>query len=80
MTGEHGVIYTIVIVTVNGVKCRALLDTGSVAHFISEKLVNLLGKRPILKQSRRMDMTLSRKQENLNLQCRDSKPKRRFQT
>ena len=28
-TGEQGVIYPIIIVRVNGVKCRALLDTGA---------------------------------------------------
>ena len=58
-TGEQGVIYPIVIVSVNGVKCRALLDTGAGSSYISDKLVNILGKRPVLKQNRQIDMMLS---------------------
>ena len=58
-TGEQRVIYPIVIVTINGVKCRALLDTGAGSSYISEKLVSLLGKRPVLKQNRQIDMMLS---------------------
>lgn len=57
--GEQSVIYPIVIVRVIGVKCRALLDTGAGSSYISEKLVNLLGKRPILRQNRQKDMMLS---------------------
>eukprot|EP00794_Sanderia_malayensis_P017914 gene17914-19691_t len=48
-TGEQGVIYPPVIVSVNGVKCRALLDTGAGSSYISNKL----------KQSRQIDMMLS---------------------
>eukprot|EP00795_Rhopilema_esculentum_P004345 gene4345-20561_t len=58
-TGEQGVIYPIVIVSVNGVKCRALLDTGAGSSYISDKLVNILGKRPVSKQNRQIDMMLS---------------------
>ena len=58
-SGEQRVIYPIVIVTVNGVRCRALLDTGAGSSYISEKLVSILGKRLILKQNRQIDMMLS---------------------
>eukprot|EP00795_Rhopilema_esculentum_P015888 gene15888-7220_t len=44
---------------VNGVKCRALLDTGAGSSCISDKLVNILGKRPVFKQNRQIDMMLS---------------------
>ncbi|KAK3751387.1 hypothetical protein QZH41_002580 [Actinostola sp. cb2023] len=38
--------HPVVVVTVNGVKCRALLDTGSTSTYISGLLVDLLGIKP----------------------------------
>ncbi|KAK3723360.1 hypothetical protein QZH41_012354, partial [Actinostola sp. cb2023] len=40
------VCHPVVVVTVNGVKCRALLDTGSTSTYISGLLVDLLGIKP----------------------------------
>eukprot|EP00795_Rhopilema_esculentum_P010297 gene10297-18996_t len=49
----------IVVDNVNGVKCRALLDTGVESSYISATLVNLLGIKPVLKQTRQIDRMLS---------------------
>eukprot|EP00795_Rhopilema_esculentum_P010285 gene10285-18982_t len=57
--GERGLMYPIVVDNVNGVKCRALLDTGVESSYISATLVNLLGIKPVLKQTRQIDRMLS---------------------
>ena len=51
--------YLFVVDNVYGVKCRALLDTSAESSYISATLVNLLGIKPVLKQSRQIDMMLS---------------------
>ncbi len=56
---EQGVIYPVVIVKVNGIKCRALLDTGAGSSYISAFLVNLLGKKPTTREYRQIDMMMT---------------------
>ena len=49
MTAAHvgeKVCHPVVIIKVNGVKCRALLDTGATGSYISAFLVNLLKVKP----------------------------------
>ena len=49
MTAAHvgeKVCHPVVIIKVNGVKCRALLDTGATGSYISALLVNLLKVKP----------------------------------
>ena len=49
MTAAHvgeKVCHPVVIIKVNGVKCRALLDTGATGSYISAFLVNLLKAKP----------------------------------
>ena len=41
-TNEQGIVYPVVVVKVNGVKCRALLDTGAGNSYISSKLIDVL--------------------------------------
>eukprot|EP00112_Aurelia_sp_Birch-Aquarium-sp1_P013324 Seg2820.4 transcript_id=Seg2820.4/GoldUCD/mRNA.D3Y31 product="hypothetical protein" protein_id=Seg2820.4/GoldUCD/D3Y31 len=70
-TGEGSVIYPVVVVKVNGVKCRALLDTGAESSYISATLAERIGKRPIRKETRRIDMmmhTTSKKVEIYHMQ------------
>ena len=54
-TGEGTVTYPVVVVIVNGVKCRALLDTGAGSCYVSEALIRHLGKKPVRKEHRRID-------------------------
>ena len=42
LTVEQGVIYPVVVVKVNGITCRALLDTGSGSSYISTKLADFM--------------------------------------
>ena len=45
-----------VTVDVNGVKCRALLDTGAGSSYASSTLLNCLHLRPIRQQFKRIEM------------------------
>ena len=39
---ESSVIYPVAIIKVNGIKCRALLDTGSGSSYASEAIIDFL--------------------------------------
>ena len=52
------VTYPVVVVKVNGVKCRALLDTGAGSSYASATLLDRIGEKPVRKENRRIDMML----------------------
>lgn len=51
-------VYPVVVVSVEGIKCRALLDTGSGNSYASAALLDLLPKRSRRKEVRRVEMML----------------------
>ena len=58
-TGENGrVVYPVVKVSVEGVLCRALLDTGAGSLYASAALLDKLSKRSCAKEVPRIDMML----------------------
>ena len=57
-TGEQSVIYSVVVLKIDGIKCRALIDTGAGSSYISEVLANLIGKQPVCKEIKQIDMML----------------------
>ena len=57
-TNEQGIVFPVMVVKVNGVKCRALLDTGASNSYISSKLMYVLNQRPIARKYRRIDMMM----------------------
>ena len=44
---------------VEGVTCRALLDTGSGSTYVSNRLVEEIGKKPIKCEQRQIDIMIS---------------------
>ena len=56
--GEGTVTYPVVVVIVNSVKCRALLDTEAGSCYVSEALVRHLCKKPVRREHRRIDMMM----------------------
>ena len=46
-TKEKEVVYPVVLVTINGIKCRALLDTGAGSSYISSTLAAHLQQAPV---------------------------------
>ena len=55
---QSNVIYPVVVVEVEGVKCRALLDTGSGNSYVSSTLMNLTKKKPIRQEIKTIEMML----------------------
>ena len=60
MTNEETrVVYPVVVVYVNGVKCRALLDTGAGSSYASSFLLDILNTQPIRKETKTIEMMMS---------------------
>ncbi|XP_028404021.1 uncharacterized protein LOC114526636 [Dendronephthya gigantea] len=57
-TGNAMVTYPVVIVDVNGVKCRALLDTGAGSSYASSALIDLIKAKPTRKEFKHIEMML----------------------
>ena len=55
---DKAVMYPIVVVSINGFKFRALLDTGAGSSYISSKLVKVIGLKADRKESRRIEMLM----------------------
>ena len=58
-TGEG--LCPVVVVEVNGIKCRALIDSGAGSSYVSAKFIDLLRLKPIATQTRSIDMLMSTK-------------------
>ena len=56
--GTGKVVYPVVAVEVNGVKCRALLDTGAGSSYASSAILDHLGVRPLREEFKRIEMML----------------------
>ena len=52
------VVYPVVVVDVEGVRCRALLDTGAGSSYASATLLDRIGVRPGRRQVRKIEMML----------------------
>jgi hypothetical protein len=55
---DNQVIYPVVIIEVDGIKTRALLDTGSGSCYTSAKLIDSLNKKPKEIQTKRIEMII----------------------
>ena len=54
-------LFPVVVVEVNGIKCRALIDSGAGSSYVSAKFIDLLRLKPIATQTRSIDMLMSTK-------------------
>ena len=76
-TGKGAVVYPVVIIEVEGVKCRALLDTGAGSSYASATLIDILNrKNPDRTEKKRIEMmmaTTSQKIDMYNVQISDVK-------
>ena len=50
--------YPVVIISVDGMKCRALLDTGAGSSYISSTIVSKLNKQPVRRYTKKIEMML----------------------
>ncbi|XP_046841042.1 uncharacterized protein LOC124435137 [Xenia sp. Carnegie-2017] len=64
-TGEG--IFPILVVKINGITCRALIDSGAGSSYISGKLASMLRVKPIETQTTKVDMLLTSKTTRLEI-------------
>jgi hypothetical protein len=58
LTPENHVTYPAVVVKVNGVECRALLDTGSGSSYASKALLDMIDQKPVRKEYRQIEIMM----------------------
>ena len=64
---ETNVTYPVAIIRVNGVKCRALLDTGSDSSYISESFIDLLKINPVRNEYKTIETLTNSTTKNLKI-------------
>ena len=58
-TGKGAVVYPVVIIEIEGVKCRALLDTGAGSTYASATLIDILNRKPDRTKKKRIEMMMA---------------------
>ena len=67
-TGENSEgIFPVVVVEINGIRCRALIDSGAGSSYVSARLVELLRVKPSLVQTKNIDMLMASKVAKLEV-------------
>ena len=56
---DDKVIHPVVIVNVDGIECRALIDSGAASSYASAKLLDKLGKKPIDVKYKKVEMLMA---------------------
>ena len=67
-TGEG--IFPVVVVKVNGVMCRALIDSGAGGSYASANLVTMIDEKPSETKLQRIDMLMDRRRHVWNITTR----------
>ena len=57
-TSSCSVTYPVVLIEIEGVKCRALIDTGAGASYTSSTLINHINKKTIQTETKKKIMKL----------------------
>ena len=56
LTTNTGLVtHPVLVIEVEGVKCRALIDTGAGSSYVPSKLINKINKEPVLRESKRIE-------------------------
>ena len=66
-TGGGQVVYPVVVVEVDGFRCRALLDTGTGSSYVSTTLISKLNRKPDRKEYKRIEIMIMEKSEDRNV-------------
>ena len=67
LTDQGDVTHPVVVLLVDGVKCRALLDTGAGSSYVSAGLMTFLKKRPIRKETKHIEMMMNSTTKNVEV-------------
>ena len=86
-TNSNACTYPLVIVNIEGIKCRALVDTGAGASYVSSTIINLINqktnKKPIRTESKQIETLLSSSIRNIpvySIEIKDINNKFSFKT
>lgn len=60
-------LFSAIVIEVNGIKCRALIDSGAASSYVSAKLIELLRLKPAEIQTKTIDMLMSSKVARLEV-------------
>jgi len=60
-------LFPVIVIEVNGIKCRALIDSGAGSSYVSAKLIELLRLKPADVQTKTIDMLMSSKVARLEV-------------
>ena len=66
-TDQGDVTHPVVVILVDGVKCRTLLDTGARSSYVSAGLMNVVMKKPIRKETRHIEMMMDPTTKNIEV-------------
>ena len=66
-TDQGDVTYPVVVILVDGVKCRALLDTVAGSSYISAGLTSVLRKKPIIKEAKHIKKMMNSTTKNIEV-------------
>ena len=64
---NRSVCYPVVVVEINGIKCRALLDTGAGSSYASSALIDMLKIKPVKVERRRIEMMIGSVTKNIQI-------------
>ena len=60
-------VFPVVVVEVNGIRCRAMIDSGAGSSYVSAKLIDLLKLKPSQSQIKNIDMLMASKTFKLEI-------------
>ena len=66
-SGGSLVTFPVVVVEVNGVRCRALLNTGAISSYASAALLDRVNSRPLRKTVRQIEMMMTTTRTNVKV-------------
>ena len=66
-TDQEDVTRPVVVILVDGIKCRALLDAGAGSSYVSAGLMNILRKKPTRKETKHIEMMMNSTTKNIKI-------------
>ena len=82
-TNDNRVTYPLVIIDIEGIKCRVLTDTGAGSSYASSTLIDRINKKPTRKQYKRIETIMGSSTKSIpvfSAEIRDSDRQFKFQT
>ena len=82
-TNSNTVTYPVIIVSVEGVKCHAVIGTGAGASYVSSKFISLINKKPAQTETKTIQTLLNTSRKKIpiySVQISDTKHQFSFQT